>query len=133
MSVVMRKQVIKKGIKAKGAATRLIAKAIEGSEAERRLVRAVRKLALKRVMRGIEKMMLPSSSGTSSKRYYFTISFGQRGLPMVKTSTTRRESALCNWPAATYVNPNQAMGDKLGTKAPDPALTPQQVATKLRR
>ena len=54
-------------------------------------------------------------------------------MPMVKTLTTRRESALCKWPAATYVNPNQAMGDKLGTKAPDPALTPQQVATKLRR
>ena len=53
MSVVMRKQVTKKGIKIKGAALRLIAKAIEGSEEERKLAGLERKVALKRLLRCI--------------------------------------------------------------------------------
>ena len=39
---------------------------------------------------------------------------------------------MCNLPAAIYAYPNQAMGEKLRTKAPDPTLTPQQAAMKLR-
>ena len=110
MSVVMRKQVTKKGIKVKGAASRLIAKAIEGSEAECRLIRAVRRRALKRAMPRMNKVVLPVPG--SAKRHYFAIPLRQRGLPMVKTSTTRREPAMCNLLVATQVNRNQAMGDK---------------------
>ena len=111
----------KRALQIKGAASRLIAKAIEGSEAECRLIRVARRLALKRVMPRIEKVALPSLG--SMNRHYFTIPFGQRGMPMVKTSTSRREPAMCNLLVATYANPNQAMRDKLGTQSPDPTLT----------
>ena len=89
-----------KGIRAKGAATRLIAKAIEGSEDERKLVRLVRQLALNRVMRGIEKVVLPSTMGATTKRHFFAIPFGQRGMPMVTISTTKRNQrcATCQLP-----------------------------------
>ena len=81
----MRKQGIKKGMQIKGAASRLIAKAIEGSEAECRLIRVVWRLALKRAMPRIDKVVLPVPG--SAKIHYFAIPFGQRGMPMVNTST----------------------------------------------
>ena len=51
---------------------------------------------------------------------------------MVNTSATRREPAMCIIPAATYVNPNAAMGDTLGTQEVDPTMSPQQAAMQLR-
>ena len=77
----------------------------------------MRRLALKRAMPRIDKVVLPVPE--SAKRHYFAIPFGQRGVPIAKTSTSKREPAMCNLPVATYVNPNQATGDKLGTKEPD--------------
>jgi hypothetical protein len=53
-------------------------------------------------------------------------------MPMVITSSTRREPAMCNIPAANYVNPNAALGDKLVTEEMDPNITPQQAAMQLR-
>ena len=50
LSVITNKRITKRGVKAKGAASRLIARAVEGSEAERRLIRMVRRLALKQVL-----------------------------------------------------------------------------------
>ena len=51
---------------------------------------------------------------------------------MVTTSASRREPAMCNIPAATYVNPNAAMGDALGTQEMDPTISPQQAAMQSR-
>ena len=61
--------------------------------------------ALKRVMRGIERVALPADTNATNKRHLFAIPFGQRGVPNVKTSATRREPAMCNIPAAIYANP----------------------------
>ena len=66
----MRKQVTKKGIKAKGAASRLIAKAIEGPEAACRLIRVARRLPLKRAMPRIDRVVLPVPG--SAKIHYRT-------------------------------------------------------------
>ena len=110
----MRKQVTKKGIKIAGAVSRLIAKAIEGSEAECRLIRAVRRLDLERAMPRIDKVVLPAPG--SARRHYFAILFGQRGMPRVKASTTRREPAMCNLLVATYVNPQPGDGRQIRYK-----------------
>ena len=130
LSMITNKRITKRGVKAKGAASRLIARAVEGSEAERRLIRMVRRLALKQGLPRINKVVLPVPGGP--KRPHLAIPFGQRGMPMVTTSDSRREPAMCNIPAATYVNPNAAMGGALGTQEMDPTISPQQTAMQIR-
>ena len=39
---------------------------------------------------------------------------------------------MCNLPTAPFADPNQALGERLGMKAPGPTLTPQQAAIQLR-
>ena len=75
LSVITNKRITKKGVKAKGAASRLIARAIEGSEAECRLIRMVRRLALKQVSPRINKVVL--SVPGSPKRPHLAFPFGQ--------------------------------------------------------
>ena len=130
LSIVTRGKVTKKVAKMRGSVTQMIAKATEGSQDELHLIRMVRRLALKQVQPRIERIGLPAVG--SQRKMGFAIPDGQRGMPSVRTTSTRRAPAMCNIPAVSYVNPNAAMGDKLGTEEPDLNLTPQEAALRLR-
>ena len=83
-------------------------------------------------MRRIDRVVLPTDIHVATQRHFLAIPFGQRGMPLVNASTARHDPAMCNLPSAHFANPHQALGEKLGTKAPDPTMAPQQAALKLR-
>ena len=88
----------------------------------------VRRLVLKNVKSGITMLIVETDT---KKNYVCLGAFGKRGQPIVVTSQSRRDPALCTLPVAQFVDPNQALGSTLGNTVQDPSRTPQQAALQL--
>ena len=86
----------------------------------------VRRMVLREAFKDLETIILPTTLGL--KWQIFTVPFGLRGKPTTRSSATRRTAAVVTAPTTTYVDPNQAMGNKLGTKPAEIRASARAVA-----
>ena len=115
ISVSRRQLITRKVLKVKTTALRLIAQAVEGSSYERKLLRMVRRIAVRETFKSLEAVFLPTTLGL--KRQQFNVPFGLRGKPTTRSSSSRRSAAIVSTPTTTYVDPQPSYGEEAGDEA----------------
>ena len=99
----------------KASASRVIARAVEGSSQEAKLSRMVRRMVVREVVKDMATVILPTTPGL--RRQKFNVPFGLRGKPSAQLNFAKKDCCYSDHADHRVCGPQPGYGEEAGNKA----------------